>query len=138
MTADWALIKIKNSVETVDNVIVAEPEVAETYLVANSGDYDYVLDISLYDPSPGINWTYDSGLDTFSPPAEDFEAELESALIGLDAALEFALGCYLACDPGQRSSAVGNVLSELAEEPELEVETMIAAIAYFDDVVGQE
>lgn len=76
--ANYALVKIINSVETVDNIIVASPEVAATYLIANGGDYDYALDASLYDPAPEMGYLYDPEEDSFSAPSspEDYAAEL--------------------------------------------------------------
>lgn len=132
----YALVKTINSVEIVDNIIVASPEVAATYLIANSGTYEYVLDVTQYDPEPGMGWSYDPGLDAFSPPPEDFQGELEAALIAVDTAIEAALEAYELCDSGQRSTAVGNVMSELSEEPELEVEAMVAVLAFLDDEVS--
>lgn len=132
MVGNWALIKTINDLEMVDNVIVAEPEVAATYLIANSGTYEYVLDTSLYDPSPGPGWTYDPGNDTFSPPPEDFEAELEAALVAVDTAIEAALQAYSYCSSEQRSTAVGNVMSELSEEDEDEIDVMVAVITFLE------
>lgn len=137
MVSDWALVKIINSVETVDGVIVAEPEVAATYLVANSGDYDYVLDVSLYSPTPGIGYTYDAGNDTFTPPAEDFEGELEAALVAVDTALENALYQYELASPEDRSTAVGNVMSELSDESQNEIDAMTAVITYLEAESGE-
>lgn len=134
--ADYALIKTINDVETIDNVIVASPEVAATYLIANSGSYEYVLDVANYDPTPGIGWSYDPGLDAFSPPPEDFLGELEAALIAVDTAIENALAAYTACNSEDRSTAVGNVMSDLSEEPELEVDAMVAVITFLEDEAG--
>lgn len=128
--ADYALIKIIDSVEKIDNVIVADSEVAATYLVANGGDYDYVLDVSLYDPEPGIGWTYDSGEDTFSAPPEDFEAELEEAFTAVDTAIEECLDAYLSASEGQRATAIGNVMSLLSEEDEDEIDLMSAVVDF--------
>lgn len=126
---NYALVKIINSVETIDNIIVASPEDAALYLIANGGDYDYVLDTSQYSPSPDIGWSYDSGMDTFSPPPEDFQGELEAAIIAVDTAIEDALTAYAACSSGERSTAVGNVLGELSEEDEDELDALIGVIS---------
>lgn len=128
--ADYALIKMIDDEEKVDNVIVADAETAATYLVANSGDYDYVLDTSLYDPSPGIGWSYDPGNDVFAAPPEDFEAELEAALVAVDTAIENALSAYLAASPVQRAIAVGNVISELGGEAQDEQDLMAEVATY--------
>lgn len=134
--ADYLLIKLMNSVETVDNVIVASPEVAATYLVANSGAYDYVLDRSMYSPTPNIGDTYDPGMDTFTAATEDLEADLEAALMAVNTAIEAAGLAYEAAATGQRSTAIGNVLSELAEEPEDQVNLMIALSTYLETLVS--
>lgn len=123
---NYALVKMVNSIETVTNVIVAEPEVASTYL----GEYDYVLDTSMYDPQPGPGWSYDAGLDEFSPPPHDYQADLQYALIAIDAAITSATAAYLDCDPGQQSAAIGIVMDSLSEAPQAEIDAMLAAIAY--------
>lgn len=110
----YALIKQINSVETVDNIIVASPEVAATYLVANEGDYDYVIDIAEMDPIPGIGWTYNAGLSEFTAPEEDFQAELQAALMAVDTAIETAVGAYLAADSLERIAAVSNTMTEIS------------------------
>lgn len=133
--AVYALIKPINDIETIDNVIIADAETAATYLVANSGDYDYVIDLTNVDPAPGIGWTYDPGQNAFTTPPEDFEADLEAALMALDAALEGARGAYQSADSGQRSAAVGNVLSELSDSPEDELAILEEIIAYLDTTV---
>lgn len=128
--ATYALINPINSVETIENVIVASPETAATYL-APEGDYDYVINISELDPTPGIGWSYDPGMDSFSPPPEDFEGELEAALYAVDAAIEAAVLAYLACDSGQRSSAVGSVLSNLSLSESEEEQLLMSAVTDF-------
>lgn len=91
--ANYALVKIINSVETVGNIIVADAPTAATYLVANGGAYDYALDASLYDPAPEMGWLYDTEHDTFSAPAppEDFEGELRAKVEELHEVLMEAL-----------------------------------------------
>lgn len=128
--SDYALIKSVNSVETVLNVIVADAPTAATYLIANGGDYEYALDVSLYSPTPGMNWTYDPGLDSFTAPVEDFEGELEAAFLAVDTAIEGCLYAYLAASEGQRSTAIGNVMSEISDEDEDEIDLMSAVIDF--------
>lgn len=91
--ANYALIKIINSVETVHNIIVADAPTAATYLAANGGDYDYALDASMYDPAPEMGWLYDTEHDTFSAPEEpeDFEGELRAKVEQLHATLIAAI-----------------------------------------------
>lgn len=90
---NYALVKMIDDVETVDNIAVASEEFAQTYLVANGGDYDYVLDQSLYDPEPQLGYLYDPGTDTFSAPTPpvDYKAELEDKLSELHTILQEAL-----------------------------------------------
>lgn len=68
MEKTWALISIVNSVASIINVIVATEEVAETY----EGSYDYVIDITEIDPEPGVGWTYDAGMNSFTAPSIDY------------------------------------------------------------------
>lgn len=136
--ATYALIKEINSVETVDNIIVASPEVAATYLVANSGDYDYVIDLTSMDPMPGIGWTYNPGLSEFSPPPEDFEGELEAALLAVDTAIEACVLAYLAAGVEDRSTAVGNVMSELSgSSSSEEIDLILEVVAFLELAAGE-
>lgn len=135
--ANYALIKLINEVETIDNVIVASQEVAETYLVANSGAYDYVINIDEVTPGPGIGWSYDPGQNEFSPPPEDFEAELEAAITAVAAAIENAIPAYIAANSGQRSTAVGNVFSNLSESAsEGEMDILASLVTFLDLEAG--
>lgn len=131
----YALVKPVDSVQTVMACIVASPEVAATYLVANSGEYDYALDTSLYSPSPGIGWSYDPGLDVFSPPPQDLQAELEEAILAVDTALEAARSAYGFCDETQRSNASGNVMSNISDSPQDEQDVMAVVITWLQDNV---
>lgn len=130
--ANYALIKMINGVETIDNEIVASPEVAATYLVANGGNYDYVLDRDTYSPVPAIGDTYDPGTDTFTPPPIDYEANLEAALIAIDTAIEAAVEAYQSCTSTQQETAVGNVFSELSSESEAEIDIMSDVVTYIE------
>lgn len=134
---NFALIKTVGEIEMVMNVVVASQEVADTYLIANSGDYEYVLDTSLYDPRPGPGWSYDPGLNTFAPPPENFEAELESAIIAVDAALDAVLAAYTAASVGDRSTALGNVLSELSgSDSETKLDVMADVATWLEGEVS--
>lgn len=135
--ATYALIKPISNVETIDNVIVASPETASTYL-APEGDYDYVIDISVLDPTPGIGWSYDSGEDSFSPPPEDFEGELEAALYAIDTAIESAVLAYLSASSGDRSTAVGNVLSNLSLSESIEEQDLMSEVVAFLELAAGE
>lgn len=135
--AVYALIKPINSVETIDNIIIASPEVAENYLVANEGDYDYVIDLTEIDPTPGIGWTYDPGEDEFTEPPVDYEAQLEDALAFVAMAIENAALAYLAAGSVQRSIAVGNVLSNLSmSAPTEEIDLMAEVVIFLDLQAG--
>lgn len=133
----YALIKPINSVETIDTVIVASPEVAATYLVANEGAYDYAIDIAEFDPVPGIGWTYDPGMSEFSAPPEDFEGELTAALIAVDTAVENAVMAYLAVDSEDRGPIIGNVLSELSEVSSQEMDVLAALVTLLQFAAGE-
>lgn len=115
---NYALVKIINSVETVDNIIVASPEVAATYLVANSGDYDYALDVSLYSPEPEMGYIYDPGENTFSAPSnpEDYAEEVELAIVDLHETLMFILDKSSNISSLQLGNAIAQALSAI--EPE--------------------
>lgn len=133
--ATYLLIKPINDVETVDNAIIADEVTAATYLVANGGDYDYALDASEYDPQPGIGYTYDPENDVFTAPPEDFQAELEMALIAVDTAIEAAAEAYAYANEGQRSAAVSNVMGELGDEDQDEQDLMSMVVSYISGLV---
>lgn len=136
--AAYALIKLINSVETIDNIIVASPEVAATYLVENSGDYDYVIDLTNIDPSPGMGWTYDPGMSAFTAPPVDHEALLEESLYAISTAIEAAVLCYVAADLSERSLASGNVLSALSvSAPEEEITILESIVAFLAVQAGE-
>lgn len=134
----YALIKVINSVETIDNEIVASEEISQNYLVANGGDYDYVIEISAVNPAPGIGWTYDAELNAFTAPPEDFQAELESALYTVDGAIEAALLAYENADSEQRGSAVTDVMGTLTgSSSENEMTLMQAVMDYLAGEVAE-
>lgn len=69
MTTDWALID--NAL--VVNVAVAGDPVDAGWLAAVRAQYDAVIDITGYNPRPGIGWTYENGTFTPPPPPPDPE-----------------------------------------------------------------
>lgn len=136
--AVYALIKPINEVETIDNIIVASPEVAATYLIENEGDYDYVIDLTEIDPTPGIGWTYNTQQNEFASPPEDFEAELEYALALVAASIEAAAVAYLSAGSVQRTIAVGNVLSGLSvSAPNEELDLMYEVVTFLQLQAGE-
>lgn len=135
--AIFALIKPINEVETIDNVIVASPEVAVNYLVENEGEYDYVIDLTEVDPTPGIGWTYDPVENEFTVPAVDYQEELILALSAVTAAIENAALTYLAAGSVQRSVAIGNFFSNISESaPTEEIDLMIEVVAFLNLQAG--
>lgn len=110
--ANYALINPVDDVDTVINVIVADPE-----FIDNLEGYEFKLDISLYSPEPGIGWTYDSGEDTFAPPPIDYDQDFKDAIIHLKQALMEALDTRSAvADSPTAASDLGDVdISDLSE-----------------------
>lgn len=120
-----------DDLETIRNVIVASPEVAATYLVANGGDYDYVIDMASIEQSPDIGWSYDPGENLFSPPPtppEDFEAELETALGNIVDAIGMAADAYWAANSSERTMAVGDVTDSLSVNAPEDIQAIMAGI----------
>lgn len=111
--SNYLLVKPVGGVETVVNIISASAPTAATYLVANGGDYDYVLDESNYSPTPGISDTYDPGNDTFSPPAEFYIEMARADLNAVHAALlQTLLDIEFATDPNV-TEAVSRATSDI-------------------------
>lgn len=71
----WILVNPVDDVDTVVNVIVADQE-----FIDNLEGYEFKLEQDLYDPAPGVGWTYDSGNDTFSAPPIDYDADFIEAM----------------------------------------------------------
>lgn len=131
--ANYALVKIINSVETIDNIVVASGEFAATYLVANGGDYDYALDISLYTPTPEMGYLYDSGLDTFSAPSNptDYAAELNNMVSYLHTDLMNMLDMASNLSALQIENAVDQAIADVEENFTATEADLFAAIAAF-------
>lgn len=97
------------------------------------GSYDYLIDVTVGGQDAGPGYTYDSGTDTFTAPPEDFEAELESALYAVDAAVSGALDAYLAASIEDRATAISNVTGALSGENADQIAVMTALLTMLAD-----
>lgn len=114
-----------------DNVVADAVIGSYNFVYANLlNNYDYLIDVTVSEQDAGIGWSYDPETDTFTEPPEDFEAELEAALVAVDTAIEAAADAYSACSSEDQSTAIGNVMSELSTEPQAEIDIMTAVVTY--------